>query len=85
MVFHQFVKTPTKERGAGLVGKLVPRLDVVAGYLEAAKYWSVVSHVAPPYGTRGFNGYVEELKAPNYDAGTFRERMRQGSNLTPDI
>jgi hypothetical protein len=85
VVFHQFVNTPTKERGAGLVGKLVPRLDVVAGYLEAAKYWSVVSHVTPPYGTRSFNDYVEKLKAHNYDAGTFRERMRQGSSLTPHI
>ncbi|MCB1701033.1 MAG: hypothetical protein KDI14_09375 [Halioglobus sp.] len=78
-------KWDKKIRSLRRIGKLVPKLDVVAGYLEAAKYWSVVSHVAPPYGTRSFNDYVEQLKAHNYDAGTFRERMKQGSSLTPDI
>lgn len=68
-----------------MMGKMMPRLSSVAGYLEAAKYWSVVSHVAPPYGTQTFNGYVDKLKAIDYDAGTFRDRMKSGSSLTPDV
>jgi len=67
------------------LGKLVPVFKSIAFYLEAAKYWWVVSHVAPPYGKKTFTDFVKQLKEINYDAGTFRERMKSGTSLTPDI
>lgn len=67
------------------MGKFVPMFKRIAFYLEAAKYWSVVSHVAPPYGKKTFTDFVKQLKEINYDAGTFRERMKSGTSLTPDI
>jgi divinyl chlorophyllide a 8-vinyl-reductase len=67
------------------MGKFMPMFKRVAFYLEAAKYWSVVSHVAPPYGRKTFTDFVKQLKEINYDAGTFRDRMKSGTSLTPDI
>ena len=29
--------------------------------------------------------FFKQLKEINYDAGTFRERMKSGTSLTPDI
>ena len=43
------------------LSKLTKQLKPVVFYLEAAKYWSVVDHVAPAYGTRTLKGFMEKL------------------------
>ena len=60
-----------------------PKMRSVVFYLEAAKYWSVVNHVAPPYGERTLKGFFEKLKDREYPAGSFRQRMKSGTELTP--
>ena len=52
-------------------------------YLEAAKYWSVVDHVAPAYGTRTLKGFMEKLVDRDFPTGSYRERMRSGTNVMP--
>ncbi|QCX28826.1 NAD(P)H-binding protein [Nocardioides jishulii] len=64
-------------------GKLYKKLAPVAFYLEAAKYWSVVDHVAPAYGTRTLRGFMEKLKDREFPTGSFRERMKSGTNVMP--
>ncbi len=64
-------------------GALYPKLRSVVYYLDAAKYWTVVTHVAPPYGTRTFRQYLERLKDREFAAGSFRDRMRSGTSLVP--
>ena len=65
------------------MGKVVKKLEPVAYYLEAAKYWSVVDHVAPAYGERTLRGFMEKLKDREFPTGSFRERMKSGTNLMP--
>ncbi len=65
------------------VGTVYPRMKNVAFYLEAAKYWSVVSHLAPPYGTRTLREFMEKLKDREYPAGSFRDRMKSGTSMIP--
>lgn len=65
------------------IGLVAPMFKRIAFYLEAAKYWSVVSHFAPPYGNDTFKEYLVKLKASGYNAGTFRDRMKAGTNMTP--
>jgi len=60
-----------------------PKMRNVAFYLEAAKYWTVVTHVAPPYGHRTLREFFEKLKDREYPTGSFRERMKAGTQLTP--
>ncbi|WP_110241155.1 NAD(P)H-binding protein [Nocardioides gilvus] len=64
-------------------GKLYKKLAPVAYYLEAAKYWSVVDHVAPAYGTRTLRGFMEKLKDREFPTGSFKERMKSGTQLMP--
>ena len=64
-------------------GRLYKKLAPVAYYLEAAKYWSVVDHVAPAYGTRTLRGFMEKLKDREFPTGSFRERMKNGTQLMP--
>ena len=64
-------------------GKLYKKLAPVAFYLEAAKYWSVVDHVAPAYGTRTLRGFMEKLKDRDFPTGSFRERMKSGTQVMP--
>lgn len=64
-------------------GKLYKKLAPVAYYLEAAKYWSVVDHVAPAYGTRTLRQFMEKLKDREFPTGSFRERMKSGTQLMP--
>lgn len=64
-------------------GKVYPKLRNVAFYLDAAKYWSVVSHVAPPYGHRTLREFMGKLKDREYPAGSFRERMKSGTSMIP--
>jgi len=65
------------------ISLVVPMFRQMAFYLEAAKYWSVVSHFAPPYGNDTFKEYLVKLKASGYNAGTFRNRMKAGTNMIP--
>ena len=65
------------------IGLVSPMFKRIAFYLEAAKYWSVVSHFAPPYGNDTFKEYLVKLKTSGYNAGTFRDRMKSGTNMTP--
>jgi divinyl chlorophyllide a 8-vinyl-reductase len=65
------------------LGKLSKQLKPVAYYLEAAKYWSVVDHVAPAYGNRTLRGFMDRLKDREFPTGTFRERMKNGTNVMP--
>ncbi|WP_104106274.1 NAD(P)H-binding protein [Nocardioides sp. 616] len=65
------------------LGKVVKKLEPVAFYLEAAKYWSVVDHVAPAYGSRTLRGFMEKLKDREFPTGSFRERMKSGTNMMP--
>jgi hypothetical protein len=65
------------------ISLVVPMFRQMAFYLEAAKYWSVVSHFAPPYGNDTFKEYLVKLKASGYNAGTFRDRMKAGTNIIP--
>ncbi|QWF23851.1 NAD(P)H-binding protein [Nocardioides sp. LMS-CY] len=65
------------------LGRVSKQLRPVAYYLEAAKYWSVVDHVAPAYGTRTLRGFMERLKDREFPTGSFRERMKQGTNAMP--
>ena len=65
------------------ISVVVPMFRRMAFYLEAAKYWSVVSHFAPPYGTDTFKEYVLKLKASGYSAGTMRDRMKAGTSMIP--
>ncbi len=65
------------------LGRVSKQLKPVAYYLEAAKYWSVVDHVAPAYGTRTLRGFMEKLKDREFPTGSFRERMKSGTNLMP--
>src|SRR6478736_6778591 len=46
------------------LSKLSKQLKPVVFYLEAAKYWSVVDHVAPAYGTRTLKCFMEKLVDP---------------------
>jgi divinyl chlorophyllide a 8-vinyl-reductase len=64
-------------------GVLYPKMKNVAFYLEAAKYWSVVSHVAPPYGTVTLRDFFLKLKDREYAAGSFRDRMKSGTEMIP--
>ncbi len=65
------------------LGKVSKQLKPVAYYLEAAKYWSVVDHVAPAYGTRTLRGFMEKLKDREFPTGSFRERMKNGTSVMP--
>lgn len=65
------------------LGRISKQLKPVAYYLEAAKYWSVVDHVAPAYGTRTLRGFMERLKDREFPTGSFRERMKNGTNVMP--
>lgn len=65
------------------IGALIPMFRRIAYYLEAAKYWSVVSHFAPAYGNDTFVAYLERLRESGYNPGTFRDRMKAGTELTP--
>jgi divinyl chlorophyllide a 8-vinyl-reductase len=67
----------------GKLSKLTKQLKPVVFYLEAAKYWSVVDHVAPSYGNRTLRGFMEKLKDREFPTGSYRERMRQGTNAMP--
>ncbi len=73
-------KTIMRMKRAGVV---YPKMRNVAFYLEAAKYWSVVTHVAPPYGERTLKDFFEILKDREYEAGSFRDRMKAGTSLIP--
>jgi divinyl chlorophyllide a 8-vinyl-reductase len=73
-------RTITRMRRAGSV---YPKMRNVAFYLEAAKYWSTVTHLAPPYGTRTLRGFFEQLKDREYPAGSFRDRMKAGTAMIP--
>jgi divinyl chlorophyllide a 8-vinyl-reductase len=64
-------------------GALYPKLRSVVYYLDAAKYWTVVTHVAPPYGERTFRQYLDRLKDREFAAGSFRDRMKSGTSLIP--
>ncbi|MGN0063424.1 MAG: hypothetical protein ACI379_04225 [Nocardioides sp.] len=64
-------------------GKFSKQVRPVAYYLEAAKYWSVVHHVAPAYGTRTLRGFMEKLVDREWPTGSFRERMKNGTNVMP--
>src|SRR6478735_8493137 len=65
------------------LSKLSKQLKPVVFYLEAAKYWSVVHHVAPAYGTRTLKGFMEKLVDREFPTGSYRERMRSGTNVMP--
>ena len=65
------------------LSRLSKRLEPVVFYLEAAKYWSVVDHVAPAYGTRTLKGFMEKLVDRDFPTGSYRERMRSGTNVMP--
>ncbi|MBW9213251.1 NAD(P)H-binding protein [Mumia sp. zg.B53] len=65
------------------IGKMSKKVAPVAYYLEAAKYWSVVDHVAPAYGTRTLRGFMEKLKDREFPTGSFRERMKSGTAMMP--
>ncbi|TIC88858.1 NAD-dependent epimerase/dehydratase family protein [Nocardioides sp. GY 10113] len=65
------------------IGRMSAKVRPVAYYLEAAKYWSVVDHVAPAYGERTLHGFMEKLKDREFPTGSFRERMRSGTNVMP--
>jgi len=65
------------------LGKVSKQLKPVAYYLEAAKYWSVVDHVAPAYGHTTLRSFMERLKDREFPTGSFRERMKQGTNTMP--
>lgn len=67
----------------GKLSRLSKQLKPVVFYLEAAKYWSVVDHVAPAYGGRTLRGFMEKLKDREFPTGSYRERMRQGTNVMP--
>jgi divinyl chlorophyllide a 8-vinyl-reductase len=73
-------RTVARMRRAGIV---YPRMRNVAFYLEAARYWSTVTHVAPPYGERTLRGFFEQLKDRDYPAGSFRDRMKAGTSMIP--
>jgi divinyl chlorophyllide a 8-vinyl-reductase len=62
---------------------LYPKLRNVAFYLDAAKYWSVVDHVAPPYGTVTLRDFMNRLKDREFPTGSFRDRMKSGTALMP--
>lgn len=64
-------------------GKMYKKLAPVAYYLEAAKYWSVVDHVAPSYGHRTLRGFMEKLKDRDFPTGSFKERMKSGTQVMP--
>ncbi|GAA1766228.1 NADPH-dependent 3,8-divinyl protochlorophyllide a 8-vinyl-reductase BciA [Nocardioides hankookensis] len=65
------------------LSRLSKQLKPVVFYLEAAKYWSVVDHVAPAYGTRTLKGFMEKLVDRDFPTGSYRERMRSGTNVMP--
>ncbi len=65
------------------ISLLAPTFRRMAFYLEAAKYWSVVSHFSPPYGNDTFKEYLVKLKASGYNAGTMRDRMKSGTSMIP--
>lgn len=65
------------------IGKMSKKVAPVAYYLEAAKYWSVVDHVAPAYGTRTLREFMEKLKDREFPTGSFRERMKNGTAVMP--
>jgi len=78
---ESFTVTPMKswERRTGMMrgmGRFIPMFRRVAYYLEAAKYWSVVSHFAPAYGSDSFDEYLVKLRDSGYNPGTFRDRMK---------
>lgn len=73
-------RTVVRMRRAGAV---YPKMRNVAFYLEAARYWSTVTHIAPPYGERTLRGFFERLKDRDYPAGSFRDRMKAGTSLIP--
>ena len=65
------------------LSKLSKQLKPVVFYMEAAKYWSVVDHVAPAYGTRTLRGFMEKLVDRDFPTGSYRDRMRSGTNVMP--
>ncbi len=65
------------------IGKMSKKVAPVAYYLEAAKYWSVVDHVAPAYGTQTLRGFMDKLKDREFPTGSFRERMKSGTAMMP--
>ena len=65
------------------LSKLTKQLKPVVFYLEAAKYWTVVDHVAPAYGTRTLKGFMEKLVDRDFPTGSYRDRMRSGTNVMP--
>lgn len=40
-------------------------------------------HVVPAYGTPTLRGFMERLKDREFPTGSFRERMKQGTNAMP--
>lgn len=65
------------------LGRFSKQLRPVAYYLEAAKYWSVVDHVAPAYGDRTLREFMGRLVDREWPTGSFRERMKAGTNMMP--
>lgn len=65
------------------LGRVSKQLKPVAYYLEAAKYWSVVDHVAPAYGSRTLSQFMDRLVDREWPTGSFRERMKSGTNVMP--
>ncbi|WP_300680223.1 NAD(P)H-binding protein [Nocardioides sp.] len=65
------------------LGRYSKQLKPVAYYLEAAKYWSVVDHVAPSYGHRTLRQFMDKLVDREWPTGSFRERMKSGTNVMP--
>ena len=66
------------------MGTVVPMFKRIGFYLDAAKYWSVTTHVAPAYGTRTLKGYFERLKGMQREKpSTFAQRMFKGTAMIP--
>jgi divinyl chlorophyllide a 8-vinyl-reductase len=72
-----------KTRRLRRMGKVYPAMRNVAFYLDAAKYWSVVDHIAPPYGTATLRDFFLKLRDREFPTGSFRERMKAGTAAMP--
>ena len=74
------VEAPINQCFCGVIrrrmGKVYPAMRNVAFYLDAAKYWSVVDHIAPPYGTATLRDFFLKLRDREFPTGSFRERMK---------
>lgn len=65
------------------LGYLIPTMKKVAFYLEAARYWSIIPHMAPPYGKRTLKEFMGKMKARETKPSTFRQRMKSGTDMIP--